>query len=48
MSTPAAHFEEALQSPAHAKSNGGAQDRAHGFMNWIWATASTERVPDEA
>ena len=48
MSTPAAHFEEVLQSPAHTKSNGGAQDRAHGFMDRIWATATAERVADEA
>jgi len=48
MSTPAAHFEKALQSPAHTKSNSGAQDRAHSFTDRIWATATAERVADEA
>ena len=48
MSTPAAHFEKALQSPPHTKPNGGAQDRAHSFMNRIWTTATAERVADEA
>jgi hypothetical protein len=48
MSTPAAHFEEALQSPPHAKSNHSSQDRAHSFMDRIWTTASAERVADEA
>jgi hypothetical protein len=47
MSAAAAQFKEALQSPAHAKSNRSSQDRAHSFMNRIWTTATAERVADE-
>ena len=48
ISTPAAHFEEALQSPAHATSNCGSQDRPHSFMDRIWTTTTAERVADES
>jgi len=48
MSTPAAHFEKALQSPPHAKPNQSSQDHAHSFMNRIWTTSTAERVADES
>ncbi len=48
MSTPAAHFEKALQSPPHAKPNQSSQDHAHSFMNRIWTTTTAERVADES
>ena len=47
MSVAATEFEKALQTPAHAKSSRGSQDRAHGFVGRIRPTATAERVADE-
>jgi hypothetical protein len=48
MSAPAAQIEESLQSPAHAESGDGSENRTQGFASRTGGSApASERIPGE-